>query len=425
MSAVLDNARLRSAVASRGDDRLAPVRQAALARFEETGLPDTRHEDWRYTNLKPVIELGNRWLAATPTDRSTTQDIPWDEIVDAYWLAIRDGRPDATSLAALSEQLGTGVRLSLLSDTDAVPSLAMDDPVSSLNAALIDDGLFIEIAEGTRLDKPIGLALLDGSPSGVAQIRVVIHAAQGAEVDIVEWHSMADDVEHFASVVSQIDLCPSACVRYVKLQERGDNCLQISRTLATLGSDSRFEHASVDLGGRLVRNDVIATISGAGAAVSTAGVYLTDRQQHVDNHICVDHATGPATSRQVYRGIATGRSRCVFNGKAIVREGADGTDAEQSNHNLLLSERAEIDTKPELEIYADDVKCSHGATIGQLDKKALYYLRTRGLDEEQAAQVLTRAFAEQILSDIPIEAVRAYVEERMDKRLDQLVGDGS
>ena len=295
--------------------------------------------------------------------------------------------------------------------------------MSSLNAALIDDAIHIEIAEGARTDKPIGLALLDDEDAGVSQVRILIDAGRGSDVEFVEWHRSRDDLEHFSNVVTEVKLDAEACVRYVKVQERGDDSLQIGRTMVDLQSGSRFEHASIDLGGRLIRNDLVATIAGAGADVSTAGVYLTHGRQHIDNHIAVDHTVGPATSRQNYRGIASGRSRCVFNGKAIVREGADGTDAEQSNHNLLLSDRAEVDTKPELEIYADDVKCAHGATVGQLDKRALYYLRTRGLDEDQAAQILTRAFVGQILEDIPVAAVRDYVEQRIDSRLDALVGE--
>ncbi len=158
-----------------------------------------------------------------------------------------------------------------------------------------------------------------------------------------------------------------------------------------------------------------------GATVTLHGLYLAGTKQHIDNHTRIDHRVGPSESREEYRGILSGRSRCIFNGKAIVHKGADGTDAEQSNHNLLLSDTAEIDTKPELEIYADDVKCAHGATVGQLDKSALFYLRSRGLDRDEAAQLLTRAFAARILTASPIAATHAYISQKTDRRLDALI----
>jgi Fe-S cluster assembly protein SufD len=189
----------------------------------------------------------------------------------------------------------------------------------------------------------------------------------------------------------------------------------------TAGPDSEFNYCTFDLGGDLVRNDVVVDISAPGASAVLSGLFLAGGQQHIDNHTRVDHRVGPARSRQHYRGILTGNARCVWNGKAIVHAGADGTDAQQANHNLLLSDKAEIDTKPELEIYANDVKCSHGTTIGQLDEAALFYLRTRGLNKDEARQVLTRAFAQTIVAKAPIEAIRDLLEERISARLGELM----
>jgi Fe-S cluster assembly protein SufD len=192
--------------------------------------------------------------------------------------------------------------------------------------------------------------------------------------------------------------------------------------MASLGCDSRLRHAAFDLGGALVRNDISIDIVHPGASVELYGLYLASGRQHIDNHTRVDHRVGPATSSEEYRGILGDRARCVFNGKAIVHKGADGTDARQANHNLLLSDKAEIDTKPELEIYADDVKCSHGATVGQLDKKALFYLRSRGLDREEAARILTRAFAAVIVARAPVQNARSHIEALIDEQLQVIVG---
>ena len=192
--------------------------------------------------------------------------------------------------------------------------------------------------------------------------------------------------------------------------------------LAQLRDGATLNFSSIDVGGKLIRNDVVVKIAGPDATANISGVYLADGRQHIDNHILVDHQVGPARSMQDYRGIIGGRARCVFNGKALVRAGADGTDAEQSNHNLLLSDKAEIDTKPELEIFADDVKCAHGTTVGQLDEKSIFYLRSRGLSLEQAKILLTRAFAGQILKQLPIEGVRNFVNQLIEEKLDRLTG---
>jgi len=188
-----------------------------------------------------------------------------------------------------------------------------------------------------------------------------------------------------------------------------------------MGRDARLNMASYDLGGGLVRNDVDIDLGEPGADAVFNGLYLAGDGQHIDNHTRVDHRVGPASSSQEYRGILNGRCRCVWNGKAIVHAGADGTDANQANHNLLLSEHAEIDAKPELEIYADDVKCSHGTTVGQLDDTALFYLRTRGLDKRQATQLLTHAFAADLVGRAPVAAAIDIINSLVEARLGDLI----
>ena len=197
------------------------------------------------------------------------------------------------------------------------------------------------------------------------------------------------------------------------------------RRWVRIGQDAALRYTSIDLGGALVRNDVAVDLVAAGSDVVANGLYLASGSQHIDNHLRIDHRVGPARSRAAFRGILHGRSRCVFNSKAIVYKGADGTDAAQSNHNLLLSDKAEIDTKPELEIYADDVKCAHGATVGQLDEAALFYLRSRGIDADAASRMLTRAFAASVLGELAVAAAADYVAGRLDQRLDLLVSEPS
>jgi len=234
-----------------------------------------------------------------------------------------------------------------------------------------------------------------------------------------------DSGVQFTNSVTQASLAKNAKFDHVRLQLRDDDHVGVNRIRVTLDRDACFGQNTFDFGGSLTRNDIVAIIAGTNAEVRLHGLYLSSGNQHIDNHTRVEHRVGPAISHEEYRGVLNGRSRCVFNGQAIVSEGADGTDANQANHNLLLSEHAEIDTKPELEIYADDVKCSHGATVGQLDEASLFYLRSRGLDKDEARSLLTRAFAEGILSELVVEECRAYLGDALDKRLAELVDDKS
>jgi Fe-S cluster assembly protein SufD len=310
---------------------------------------------------------------------------------------------------------------------DVTPQVAATDPMTRFNTALLRDMLCITIRAGQQLDKPIGLLMFDDATSGSAlsQTRVIIRSEANSCCELIEYHASTGVDGHFANVVTELDLAGNAAVEYVRIQNRDAAHFQVGKLIVTLHRDSRLRHAAFDLGGALVRNDITIDIAEPGASVDLYGLYLASGRQHIDNHTRVDHRVGPATSTEEYRGILSDRARCVFNGKALVHKGADGTDARQANHNLLLSDKAEIDTKPELEIYADDVKCSHGATVGQLDKAALFYLRSRGLDRDEAAQVLTRAFAATIVTRVTVPAAREHIESLTDRRLQALVGGTS
>jgi len=210
---------------------------------------------------------------------------------------------------------------------------------------------------------------------------------------------------------------------HVRIQARDRGHVQIHRTSVAVGKNATCRMTGFDLGGRLVRNDLVIDLGASGAEVTFDGLYLAGDGQHIDNHTRVDHRVGPAVSRQEYRGILNGKCRCVWNGKAIVHDGADGTDAAQANHNLLLSEGSEIDAKPELEIYADDVKCSHGTTVGQLDEGALFYLRSRGIGKHRAARMLTHAFASGLVSRVPVAAAVETVDKLVEQCLGRLIDD--
>ena len=374
-------------------------------------LPTVRDEDWKYTDLARVREISSRWLDAGAVVPSPLLDERIAEVtnsLEATWFIIRNGE-------VLEPASAAGIEIEKL---ESAP--VGDSALAELNAALLKDGLRLRVTG--KPEKPIGLLFVDGGETAtVCQGYVEIKAAQAAELELIEFHTSVGDADQYANTVLKLLIGDNAKINHVRVQERGLKHVQTASTTVSVGRDAHFASASFDLGGSLVRNDLVIDIAHPGADVSFDGLYLAGDKQHIDNHTRVDHRVGPATSRQEYRGILNGRCRCVWNGKAIVHEGADGTDADQANHNLLLSEHAEIDAKPELEIYTDDVKCSHGTTVGQLDEASLFYLRSRGLDKRRATQVLTHAFAAGLVSRVPVEVARDVVSSLMERRLSRLI----
>lgn len=417
---------LHAAVARLPADELSAVRSAALARISASGFPTTRDENWKYTNLSGAAALSNEWLQKLPVaarndDSAISPGI--SEKIDAHWLTIRNGVIDPASLTALAALVESGVRITKLTDGIGDNSISIEEPMSAFNAALLRDGLRIKVDNGAYLEKPVGILQVDDDVAAVTQIRVLIEVGPNAKLQIVEAAISSGSGPQFLNSVMQVSLADGAALDAVRIQQRAAGHLNVNRVSVQLARDAKLDYTNFDFGGSLARNDIVADIAGGGASVNLRGLYLAGTRQHIDNHTRVDHRVGPATSSEEYRGILGANSRCVFNGKAVVHSGADGTDASQSNHNLLLSEQAEIDTKPELEIYADDVKCSHGATVGQLDRSALFYLRSRGLGRTQAAEALTRAFAAVIPGQLPIADCHEFVMEAMDDKLNALVSE--
>lgn len=411
---------LRDVVRALPDNGLTSSREAALAHLHEHGLPTLRDEDWKYTDLSPLIDISNRWLHAggfrQPADIAIDTVETITSSIDASWLVISNGTVDARFVDAVSD---SAVKVSRLSD--APSPLVMQRPLADLNAALLVDGLRVHVTG--PVEKPVGILVIDRATegAGVAQSRVEIEVAPGAAAEFIEYQVSDGDEEHYTNSVLSMAIGDGANVNHVRIQNRSIRHVQTGRTSIALGRDAELLMSSYDLGGRLIRNDIDIDLSKPGAHVAFDGLYLAGDGQHIDNHTRVDHRVGPATSSQEYRGILNGDCRCVWNGKAIVHEGADGTDASQENHNLLLSDNAEIDAKPELEIYAEDVKCSHGTTVGQLDETALFYLRSRGLDKRHATQVLTHAFAADLVRRAPVAAVRDAITDIVETRLAELI----
>ncbi len=386
-----------------------PVRQQAFAKFLERGFPSTRDELWKYTNLR---RLEAREFDFGQADSAFTPELP---TTDAYQLVFVDGfyRADLStppqqvgvhinSLAALQQQ--NPEALAALLTTSANDS----GRLVALNTALTQDGISIAVDAGVTVDKPllINFVWSDRDRSLMAHPRIVIRAAQHSKLCVIEQYLGQGALAHFNNAVTTAHLSDGAHLEHCRIQNENNHSFHIGLLHVELAANATLISHQINFGAALARMDINAFLQGAQASVSLNGLQFATGNQHHDTHTRVEHCVPHTTSREDYRGIADQRGRVVFNGKVMVREKAIKTDAQQSSRNLLLANTAEIDTKPELEIYNDDVKCAHGATIGQLDANALFYLRSRGIDEAEARAMLTHAFADHIIAHLPLAELR-------------------
>ncbi len=404
------------------------VRDAAWRVYARAGLPTTRDEDWKYTDLSRLTAvLGEAWWTPAPaanTDQKTVEKLLIPEL-DAYGLIFVNGRFQG-DMPDLPEGVSV-ISLSVLLDSDAgqaAKALDMDENAPlfngavAVNTAMASHGACICIADGVKLDKPLYL-LHVATSGGASHMRHGIWMGRGATAHVIE-HYVGDSTEAgLTHNVTLVHLDEAATLYHDRLQMEAEKQFHLGRVDVKQLRDSRFISHSLALGAALSRVDIAVSLSGVNASCVLNGLYLIGGRQHADHHTRIDHASPDCISRETYRGVLAGRARAVFNGKVVVHKGADGTDASQSNGNLLLSDHAEVDTKPELEIYADEVQCTHGATVGQLDMDQLFYLRSRGLSEASAMNVLTFAFIEDVLARISIAPVRRYLERAALKKLPQ------
>jgi Fe-S cluster assembly protein SufD len=400
------------------------VRQArsnAWQRFAELGFPTVRHEDWKYTNVA-ALERRPFHCAASAADPVRAEDVQSRAIPveGGHRLVFVNGRyvaalsqpgalPPGVSISSLGAALlqGSDELCSLVSSRASLPESGFE----ALNGAFLGDGAFVSLAPGTSVEAPIQLFFLATEPDLVTHPCNVILAGAGSSATIVEHYSALIDAPYWTNAVTRIVLHPGAAIEHYKLQQEGSAAFHIASLHINQERDSRFASHMFSLGARLARTDIDARLNAEGCDVTLNGLYIVDGRQHVDFHTCIDHARANGTSREFYKGILDGAARGVFNGKVIVRPDAQNSNAQQSNRNLLLSDDAEVDTKPQLEIFADNVKCTHGATVGQLDPAQLFYLRSRGVDSEVARSLLTFGFAEDVIGRVRLSALRTRLEE--------------
>jgi Fe-S cluster assembly protein SufD len=406
----------------------APVRQEGRARFAALGFPTTHDEDWKYTSVDPVVKV--------PFTPGTSGDDGVEDAIAALGLdgaaknrlVFVDGRfsPRLSRVDRLSGGVFAGSLAAAMQERRELvePFWArLADPRGesfvALNTALAVDGAFVHVPGGLIVEEPIQLLFIGGRRDEPidAHTRALIALGRGSQATVIESYAGVEGEPYWTNAVTEIALDDNAVLDHYKIQMESDNAFHIATQQARLGRDAVLTSHAFALGAALARNDVNARFAGEGGDCTLNGLYVPAGRQHVDNHTRIDHDQPRCASRELYKGIMGGKSRGVFNGKIYVHEHAEKTDARQTNRNLLLSEDAWVDTKPQLEIYNNDVKCSHGSTIGQLDENALFFLRARGLDLRTAVGLLTQGFANEITSRVRHQGVAALMEKVMAKKI--------
>ncbi len=408
---------------------LAPIRKAALAHLAERGLPTVRDEDWRFTNLAP--------LARTTFVRAEYD--PWavaaEELRPALWDPSETGRlvfvngryaPHLSSVDTLPQgvvlgSLAAGLAGSAPTLESHLAHVANNpaDPLVALNTAFFEDGAYLRLRGGAVVELPIHLVFVTvpGSSATAVHPRVLILAGPHSQATIVETHIGLGAGNYFSNPVSEVYAEEGAVLEHYMVQREHPDAFHLGTLRVRQERSSRVTAHGFALGGGLVRRNHDWTLAGAGAGCLLNGLYVLHGRQHTDNHLRVEHAAPHCDSREVFKGILDDHARAVFTGRIVVRAGAQKTDGKQSNMNLLLSEHAQVDTRPQLEIFADDVKCTHGATVGQLDRDALFYLRSRAIPESAARSLLVYAFAGELLEQVRIAPLRAQLRRLLLARL--------
>ncbi|MEM9290377.1 MAG: Fe-S cluster assembly protein SufD [Acidobacteriota bacterium] len=404
-------------------EALGQTRDRAFAHFSATGFPTLKQEAWRFTNVRPVVEaafpLAEEVSAGVelvdPHRYSGTSPLVF---VDGYFspqLSMPPALPDGVILAPISSALETHPELVL-------PHLAQhaataEAPFAALNTALGGDGLFLYVPKGQVVEPTLHLLYLSVTAQCSTYPRTLIVLEDSAQACVIEHYASSHEDAYFTCPVTEMVLGANATLDHYKVQRESLAAFHVANQASRQGRDSVLRSHSISVGGALVRNDLGAYLGGTGVSSTLNGLYLGEGTQHIDNQMRVDHAEPHGYSHELYKGVLDERSRAVFNGLIHVHPGAQKTDAVQSNQNLLVSHGALANSNPQLEIFADDVRCTHGSTVGQLDPEAIYYLRTRGIGELAARSLLTYAFASDIVSRVRVDSLRNELEEMLFNRL--------
>lgn len=410
------------------------LREQARREISQLPIPTRKSESWRYTLLEGLF---SQHFIPVEEEFQALQAEDMDDWIfsatDAYRIVFVNGRylPALTSFDELPDGISIGSLRRALQHNPEVLSAWFgqtaghtQDVFTALNTALMNDGLFIHLNREAVLERPLEVVHLNLSIDGplLIQPSSLIVLEQGASAQIVERYMSTGATCYFYNSVSEILLEENASLSHVQLQQESSQAYHLQRRFLSQGERSRYHNCTVSLGGKWARNELQVRFQGQNANCQTNGLYLTGDGQLLDQHLDVQHKTPLNGSQHHYKGVIYGKGRAVFDGRVLVSPDAQKTDAHLANHNLLLSQHGEVDTKPQLEIYADDVQCSHGTTVGQLEPEQLFYLRSRGIHQQQAIKLLCRGFASEIIDTIEIEAVREYANRQLDDTLYVAIG---
>jgi Fe-S cluster assembly protein SufD len=425
-------ARVERELAGGGAAWTAPLRKEAIARFEALGFPTTRHESWRYTSVKPIARGSFTLPSGYEPDGLTAATIQKLTLASegcslltfvngqfAPELSRRGPLPEGIQALSLAEAMEKH-RESVEPHLGRYASFE-DQTFTALNTALMADGVFLSLPEGAVIHDPIHLLFVSaGSGEGpvMSHPRNLLVLGRGSQATVVESYVGLNGGASFTNAVTELLVGDHAVIDHYKVQREAESAFHVASTQVRLDRSAAYTSHSFSTGGALARNDLNVEMAEEGGNCTLNGLYVLSGRQHVDNHTVIDHAKPHCSSREVYKGVLDGTSRGVFDGKVIVREDAQKSDARQVNSNLLLSDSALVDTKPQLEINADDVKCAHAATIGQLDQDALFYLRARALGLEEARSLLIHGFVNEMLDRVRVDALRTDLQTLLYRRLD-------
>ena len=398
---------------------LQTLRNQGIARFQALGFPTTKNEDWHFTSVAPIAERSFR-PAATGV-RLEKKDIAHFNFGEHGWHTLVFVNGVFSEDLSSDVSLGDGVRVTSLANAIKAGLAGVERYIgkiaafeqhafTALNTAFVNDGAFIELVADAVVEQPIHfLFISDGE--GVSHPRNLIITGRNSRATVIESYVSLGNGEYFTNAVTEISLGEGSHLDHYKLQRESESAFHVGTVQVREARDSQLHSFSLAVGGSLARTNIYTSLDGDAATCTLNGLYLTDGDQHVDNQTSIEHIAPNCPSHELYKGVLDGRSHGVFNGKVYVHPEAQKTDGKQSNNNLLLSPTARVDTKPQLEIFTDNVKCTHGATVGRLDELAMFYLNSRGIGPETARILLTYAFAADVLETIELEPLRVQLEK--------------
>jgi Fe-S cluster assembly protein SufD len=424
---------------------ISVIREEGRRLFERNGLPTLKLEEWKYTDVSLISELS--FAAPTPTRKLATRPellkslLPTD--LSPLRLVFVDGffsptlsrypsdLPDGLEIGSLKEAIDNDH--SLLQNSLSTFANPEENGFVALNTAFIEDGAWLHIPDGVRLDTPVHMIYLStphykkeaneaettvnpGVHPTVQYPRNLILVGSGADVSIIEEYIGETGNQYLTNAVTEIEVEDNARIEHYKLQRESENAFHVATIQVKQGNNSTFRSHNVTFGGSLTRNDINVFLTGEDSVCSLNGLQMLRDNQHVDNHTLIHHGVADCRSSELYHSILDDTSRCIFNGKIYVEPEAQKTDSRQTSRSLMLSNNAVVNAKPQLEIFADDVKCTHGATVGQLDADSLFYLRSRGISVEDAQRMITLGFAQQVTDEFNIESLKALVEQYIRER---------